>query len=223
LCIIALDTLHRLRHARPIPRGRIRELAAFLDFQACVNAELDHKRPCRAECAATQRRLEQAGCGPRLERYLSQLRALELQRPSMGGDRRGFDHVRAYREAVARLSLDTVSAFALDVEYHDPTLFRIVMQCQILDDVLDYRDDQSLGLPSFLTACTLLSEARALTAEAARRYGDVPELTTAVDVLPLRLALGVVTALTRFAVWAAVARGVSPAPASAAPSASRAN
>ena len=33
LCIVALDTLHVLRHSQPLPRKRISELATFLDFQ----------------------------------------------------------------------------------------------------------------------------------------------------------------------------------------------
>ena len=38
-------------------------------------------------------------------------------------------------------------------------LFRIVMQCQIIDDVLDYAKDMSAGLPSFLTASKSLPQA----------------------------------------------------------------
>ena len=88
----------------------------------------------------------------------------KARRPSIGGDHRRFDDVRSYREAVARLSLATVAAIALNAECLEEesgrliatatwtALFRIAMQCQIIDDVVDYAEDLSAGLPSFLTA-----------------------------------------------------------------------
>ena len=114
LCIIALDTLHVLRHSQPLPRKRISELATFLDFQACTNAAWDHKDLCEAEYQAIRQRLEKAGLGSWIEEYLGRLRELERRRPSIGGDHRRFDEVRSYREAVARLSLATVTAIALN-------------------------------------------------------------------------------------------------------------
>ena len=110
----------------------------------------------------------------------------KARRPSIGGDRRRFDEVRSYREAVARLSLATAAAIALNAEGSEAdiqaahgdsdvdTLFRIVMQCQIIDDVMDYAEDLSAGLPSFLTASASLPQAMALTARAARSYGASP-------------------------------------------------
>ena len=203
LCVAALDTLHRLRHARPLPRRRISELAAFLDFQACTNAAWDHKPLREAEYAAIRRRLEETGLNVWIEEYLDRLRELERRRPSIGGDDRHFDEARVYREAVARLSLATVVAIALnarsldealratdcDSEVH--TLFRIAMQCQIIDDVLDYTEDVSAGLPSFLTATASLPQAIGLTDRASRTYA-----TSGCAALPLRMALSAVSAAT---------------------------
>jgi hypothetical protein len=212
LCIIALDTLHVLRHSQPLPRKRISELATFLDFQACTNAAWDRKDLCDAEYQAIRQRLEKAGLGLRIEEYLSRLRELERRRPSIGGDYRRFNEVRAYREAVARLSLVIVTAIALNGECLEEeirathfdsdvkTLFRIVMQCQIIDDVLDYTEDVSAGLPSFLTASASLRQAMELTARAARSYAGSPEGPSADDVFPVRMALRVVTAVTRLVV-----------------------
>jgi hypothetical protein len=210
LCIIALDTLHGLRHSRPLSRKRIRELAMFLDFQACTNAAWDWKDLCEAEYQAIRQRLEQAGLGTWIEGYLNQLRELERRRPSIGGDHRRFDDVRAYREAVARLSLATVTAIALNAESVEDgiretrsdgdvqTLFRIVMQCQIIDDVLDYEEDLLAGLPSFLTACASLPLALALTAEASRDYGASRGRgrSSLNGALPLRIALYGVSAFS---------------------------
>ena len=170
LCVIAFDTIHVLRHSKPLPRQRIGVMAALLDFGACANATLDNKPYCPKEYEVTRQRLEKAGLSPAVDEYLRQLRELERHRPSARGDHRQFDEIRAYREAVARLSMGIVAATALGDECSEngirathsdddlETLFRIVMQCQIIDDVLDYAKDTSAGLPSFLTASASLRE-----------------------------------------------------------------
>jgi hypothetical protein len=184
----------------------------FLDFQGCTNAAWDHKDLCEAEYRTIRQRVEKAGLGWCIEAYLSQLRELERQRPSIGGDHRRFDEVRTYREAVARLSLAAVTAIALNGEcledeilatHRDSdveTLFRIAMQCQIIDDVLDYTEDASAGLPSFLTACGSLPHAMELTAKAARSYAASPGCSSGDGLFPLRMALCVVTAVTTLVV-----------------------
>jgi hypothetical protein len=203
LGIIALNTIHLLRHSRPLTGSRIRELAMFLDLEGCANADWDRKDLCAAEYQALRHRLEMAGLGLCIEEYLGRLRDLESHRPSIAGGQR-FDDAREYREGVARLSIATAAAIALNVESlddaiqstaRDPdvgTLFRILMQCQIIDDVMDYKEDVEAGLPSFLTASASLSEAITLTAEAARSYA----ISDRRAVLPLRIALSIVSAVT---------------------------
>ena len=215
LGIVALDTLHVLRHAQPMPRSRVRELAAFLDFAGCTNAAWDHKRLCQGRYRAIQQRLDEAGLGACVQAYLARLRDLESRRPRIGGDRRRFDEVRSYREAVARLSLTMAAAIALNDPCREvdidaaqldgdlDTLFRILMQCQIIDDVLDYSADLSAGLPSFLTASTSLPQAMQWTAGAARYYAAGAARSTGDGVLPLRVALSVMTALTTLVVCVA--------------------
>lgn len=212
LCIIALDTLHVLRYSQPLSLPRIRELALLLDFQACTNAAWDHKDFCESEYQTIRRQLENAGLGLWIDEYLSRLRELESRRPSVGGDHRRFDEVRSYREAVARLSLATVTAVALNAacleeaiqatrsDRNLETLFQIAMQCQVIDDVLDYREDLAAGLPSFLTACASQPLAMELTARAARSYGARREGWPVTAVFPLRAALRVVTAITTLVV-----------------------
>ena len=186
----------------------------LLDFQACTNAVWDGKHLCRTGYQTMRRQLEDAGLGSCLEKYLSRLRELESARPSPGGDRRRFDEVRSYREAVARLSLAT--AIAMDGRRIDEeiratrsdvdaeALFRIVMQCQIIDDVVDYSEDVSAGLPSFLTACASLSEALELTAAATRDYGSCANSSER-TVLPLRIAVtfssAAATLILRASTW----------------------
>ena len=212
LCIVALDTVHVLRRGRPLPQKRIGELTTFVDFQACTNAYWDQKQLCAAECRAIREQLENAGLGLWAEEYLSRLRELETRRPPVAGGRRRFEEVRAYREAVARMSLATLVAIALDAESLEEALqdthcdsevealFRIVMQCQIIDDVLDYAEDVSAGLPSFLTATASLPKAIELTAETARSYSSKSHRATRNGVFPLRAAASVVTAAARLVV-----------------------
>ena len=225
LCIVALDTIHVIRHSQPLSRHKRKQLATFLDFQAWTNAAWDRKPLCVSEYQALQHRLETAGLGSWIIEYLTRLRELETRRPSVGGDRRHFNDVRSYREAVVRLSLATIAGIAMNATCLDEgirathgdrditTLFRIAMQCQIIDDVVDYRKDLGAGLPSFLTASTSLSQALALTVAASRSYasgesggaaflgvseveGRRPERSESDDLFPLRVGLYVVSAAT---------------------------
>ncbi len=212
LGLIALDTLHVLRHSQPLPRKRIRELALFLDFQGCTNAAWDHKDVSAADCQAIRSQLEEVGLKLCVAEYLSRLRELERRRPSIGGDHRRFAEVRSYREAVARLSLGTAAAIALHAECLDEgiratqcdcdveTLFRVLMQCQVIDDVLDYTEDLAAGLPSFLTASASLPQAMEWTASAARDYAASAARSPGTGVFPLRMALCVFTAVTKLVV-----------------------
>lgn len=217
LGIIALDTLHVLRHSQPLPRKTISDLALFLDLAGYANAAWDHKSSCEEEYQAIRRRLETADLGSRIEIYLGRLQALESGRPSIASDSQRFDEVRSYREAVARLSLATAADIAFDAKRREngdrnvgaspcdidvDTLFRILMQCQIIDDILDYTEDVSAGLPSFLTAASL-PQALQLTATAARAYAGEPERSSGDVVFPLRLVLRAFTMATTLVVHVA--------------------
>lgn len=67
------------------------------------------------------------------------------------------------------------------------------MQCQIIDDVLDYSRDRSAGLPSFLTACESLPQALELTRQSARGYSGDRRLAWPAGAFPLRAALFLVS------------------------------
>jgi hypothetical protein len=205
LCIVAFDTLHVLCHRKWLPTFRLKLLAALLDCGACVNAAFDRKTRGRHELRATVRLLKDAGISGAVADYLRRLGALERGRPMPGGGRWQFQEVSLYREAVVRLSLGMVATAArvnsgldeaIAATYSGGALnllFRLVMQCQIIDDVLDYSQDRSAGLPSFLTACTSLGQARELTQRAARGYAEGRRATRAADVFPLRAALFLVS------------------------------
>jgi hypothetical protein len=200
MCIMSFDTLHFLRHSKPLPTARRRVLAALLDFGACANAMLDNKGYCREELRLTRRIVDEAGLSSLVEEFLRRLGELERGRPSpfISGQ---CDDVRSYRETVVRLFLGVVATTATGAHCIDEgmratycdddlnILFRIAMQCQIIDDVLDYSQDRSAGLPSFLTASESLPEAMELTRQAACAYADDRDLSRSNSVFPLRLAL----------------------------------
>jgi hypothetical protein len=206
LCIMAFDTLHTLRHAKRLPMPRLRVLAALLDFGACANAAFDHKEYCRHEYRTTRRLLEEAGIGPSVVEYLRRLKNLESRRPLAGQLQGGYPEAVRYREAVVRLSLGMLATTAdvnhsldggIRATFDDADLnilFRIVMQCQIIDDVVDYPQDISAGLPGFLTSSTSLPEALERTRSAALGYADDRGLPRTGAGFPLRSALLLVSA-----------------------------
>jgi hypothetical protein len=208
LCIVALDTVRVLRGSPPLSRRRRRDLATFLDFQACTNMAWDRKPFWMGEYEELRRRLEEAGLGRQVTDYLRLLGALEARRPSVGGDVSRCEEVRSYREAVARLSLAAVVAVATDADDIEDglratdddrdiaMLLHMAMQCQIVDDVVDYREDLRTGLPSFLTASRSIHDALASTVYAARGYGSPAPFGERLA-FPLEAALTALTMLTQ--------------------------
>jgi len=206
---MAFDTLHMRRHSKPLPVTKQRMLAALLDFGACTNAMSDNKQYCREEIRLTRQILDEAGLNSFVEEFLRRHWELERRRPSTLEQDWQFHRVRAYREAVVRLLLGMVATTAIGEgcidegirsTYGDDDLkilFRIVMQCQIIDDVLDYSEDMSTGLPSFLTASESLPEALKRTHQAALGYADNRDLPRSDDVFPLRVALFLASACAK--------------------------
>src|SRR5579872_594526 len=113
LCIMAFDTLHRLRNSKPLPKFKQRMLAALLDFGACANATFDQKEHCRHEWRQTLQLLDDAGILAPAVEYLQRLRELESRRPLPGGVHWQVEDVVLYREAVVRVSLGMVATTAI--------------------------------------------------------------------------------------------------------------
>ena len=212
LCVMAFDTLHVFRKSERLPVHKLRILATLLDFGACANASFDNKGFCRKEYRTTRRLLENAGISSSVDEYLRRLRELEKRRPSPGGDHWQYAKVRSYRESVVRLSLGVIASTAFGNQSVEDgirathcdedlkNLFRIVMQCQVINDVLDYSKDASAGLPSFLTVPASLPQAFELTRRAAIGYADGGDLSLSGDVFRLRVALFGVSICTKLAI-----------------------
>ena len=209
LCVMAFDAVHQLRCSKPLPASTHRVLAALLDFGACMNAIFDGKEYSRKEFELTRQILDEAGLHSIVEAVLRRLSDLEGRRPSPFGDHHQFHDARSYREAVARLWLGTLAATAagsacieagIRATYDDDVLeilFRIVMQCQVIDDVLDYSRDASTGLPGFLTALASLPDAIDRTYQASCEYAHHRDLPRLDDVPSLRTALALASICAR--------------------------
>lgn len=92
--------------------------------------------------------------------YAASLRRYERGRPDAG---EGLRAVACYRENVNETSLAFLWAIASKISFRQAReeirvdsdlrlLFKIIMQCQLIDDTLDVRKDLKRGLPSFATA-----------------------------------------------------------------------
>jgi hypothetical protein len=79
-------------------------------------------------------------------------------------------------------------------------MFRMAMQCQVIDDVVDYREDLAAGLPSLLTASASWDEAVNLTAHAARSYAAGRSRRADGHAFPFDIALHVLTVVTRLVI-----------------------
>jgi hypothetical protein len=139
--------------------------------------------------------------GASLDDYLRRLAVLEMNRPVLSKGASSGPAVKAYREAVVRLSLGMVAATALGDKCLDDgirsidrnadlqLLFRLVMECQVIDDVVDYSRDCAAGLPSFLTVFDDMPRGFEFARSAALGYADVRQLPWNGDDFPWRLAL----------------------------------
>ena len=212
MCLMALDTVHVFRTSQRLSLQRLKTVASLLDCGACANDFFDGNDFSRRKFRATCRMLDRAELCVPVSDYLGRLRALEKRRPVPGGDNRRHRQVQTYREAVIRLSLGMAVATALGnlsiqegtSATHDEKdielLFRIVMLCQIIDDILDYTNDTVDGVPSFLTAHASPSQALTLTSDASTCYAYSGELPSSPHLLPFRVALWGVTVLAKLAI-----------------------
>lgn len=189
LCIMAFDSLAESRHARQLSASTVQALCTLLDLGAWMNADLDGKPRRSADCQNALHELNSAGYKELVSDYLQGLRELETGRPRLLSQNIQFTEVRNYREAVVKLSLGVLAVVALgetpghystkclrdsvDAIDQDPDLnllFRLAMQCQILDDLWDYSADLARRLPSFLTTTQSLRDALQSTAQTSRCY-----------------------------------------------------
>jgi len=182
LCVAALDLAAQTAGRPPLSRERRRSIGSFLDYAAGLNALLDHKPAAARNSAPDETRLGDRGLGALAAEYRRRLTSIECRRPQPGGDANRFLQIQSYRESVVRLALGGAAAITWDAEDLDAGValvdgdrdlrraWRLAMLCQLADDLLDYRADLRVGLPSFLTACRSPRQSLALTVDAAESY-----------------------------------------------------
>ena len=201
LCVAAFDFVHRRRTGGRLSSRRASAASAILDLGGHANRFLDAKGFARGEYTRLRRAVRGSAAGAVAAEYLARLRGLERGRPRAGGSEADHADVVAYREAVAAVSLGAVASVTLGLDALDDgvgalresadtaTLLRLVMLCQVIDDLLDVHSDAAAGLPSLMTAHREPGRALHLTARALRRYSRARDWQVEQPELPLRLAL----------------------------------
>ena len=158
LSLIAIDAALRARGTKFVADRRQAVIEA-MELGALLNDRFDGDA---YNPAALRVRVAWFATSPHREvvwNYAKRLRRLERARPDSS---ECATAVKRYRENVNSLSLATLWALAhaltlanaeMEIERESDLrlLFKIVMQTQLIDDVLDVRHDRCRGLPSFTT------------------------------------------------------------------------
>ena len=159
-CIAAFEFLARLRGGT-LGKQRRLAMAHACDFGSLCDDYYDHRRSDTSEyrtlrCELRRMAPEAATC-----RYIRELRQAERSRPILSarhGEVVGVANaVIAYRTSVLDLSLRwmrEISGLSVEAVKFD-VLLSLVGLMQIADDVLDWKEDQAEGCPSYVTALLL--------------------------------------------------------------------
>jgi hypothetical protein len=153
-CIAAFEFLARLRGGT-LGRQRRLALAHACDFGALCDDYYDHRRLDAAEYRSIRCQLRRIAPESATSRYIQRLRKTERSRPSPAADNAEVANaVVAYRTRVLDLSLrwlQEISGVNIEsVRFH--VLLSLVGLMQLADDLLDWKDDQAAGRPSYVTA-----------------------------------------------------------------------
>lgn len=179
LCIGAFEYLGRLRGGR-LDHTRRTALAYACDFGALRNDFYDQRELDRSFYRELRQSLRLLAPKPAIHRYIRELRQTERERPAFGPD--GFPEparVVEYRLRVIVLSLTWL--VVVSRRSIEPSLFRalvaLVGLVQLVDDLLDWKDDWASRRPTYVTAFlrnwTRLSESRAQIHLHANRFRGV--------------------------------------------------
>lgn len=172
LALIALGVALRSRGLKMGADLR-RAIVEALDFGALLNDRFDGDVHDAAALRAKISWFANSGYRKVARYYAKRLRHLERSRPAIC---EGLAAVKCYRENVNHVSLTFLWALARDVNFADAELeirqetdlrllYQMVMLSQLIDDLIDVRQDLCRCLPSFATGpdvtlaslCTLVS------------------------------------------------------------------
>jgi len=176
-CIAAFEFLARLRGGT-LGRRRRLAMAHACDFGSLRDDYYDHRRLDATEYRSLRCKLRRMAPEAATSRYIRQLREAERNRPNLvpgmaTGTPEVANAVIAYRTGVLDLSLrwmQEISGLSIEsVKFH--VLLSLVGLMQIADDLLDWKDDQAVRRPSYVTAF-LLDRPRTAVAMPLRAQAD---------------------------------------------------
>jgi hypothetical protein len=154
LCISAFEYLARL-NGRKLDRSARTALGYACDFGALRNDFYDQREFNRSFYRQLRCRLRHMAPQAATLRYIRDLRQVERDRPACGPD--GFSEPRAvvkYRTRVLEVSLLWLQAISR--RSLDPRVFQAVVALvglvQLVDDLLDWKDDWACRRPTYVTA-----------------------------------------------------------------------
>jgi hypothetical protein len=173
-CIAAFEYLARLRGGT-LGRQRRLALAHACDFGSVRDEYYDERKFDRTEYRSLRRTLRSIAPDAATFRYIQQLRQAERSRPILSANTTGLvDATIDYRRSVINLSLgwlEGLSGFTVEpAKFH--SLVSLVCLMQLADDLLDWKDDQAGGCPSYVTAF-LLERPRTGVATPLRAEADI--------------------------------------------------
>ena len=157
-CIAAFEFLARLRGGT-LGRRRRLAMAHACDFGSLRDDYYDHRRLDATEYRSLRCKLRRMAPEAATSRYIRQLREAERNRPNLvpgiaSSTSEVANAVIAYRTGVLDLSLrwmQEISGLSIEsVKFH--VLLSLVGLMQIADDLLDWKDDQAVRRPSYVTA-----------------------------------------------------------------------
>jgi hypothetical protein len=173
-CIAAFEYLVRLRGGT---LGRMRRLAMAhaCDFGSLRDEYYDEQKLDLTEYRSLRSALRRMAPEAATFRYIQQLRKAERGRPILSTGTPGVANATIdYRASVIHLSLgwlEVISGSAVErVKFH--SLVSLVCLMQQADDLLDWKDDQADGCPSYVTAF-LLEQPRTGIATPLRAQADL--------------------------------------------------
>ena len=172
-CIAAFEFFARLRGGT-LGRRRRLAIAHACDFGSLRDDYYDQRRLNAAEYRSLRCKLRRMAPEAATSRYIRQLRQAERSRPIIAASSPGVANaVIAYRTRVLDLSLrwlQEISGLSIEsVRFH--VLLSLVGLMQIADDLLDWKDDQAVRRPSYVTAF-LLDRPRTAVAMPLRAQAD---------------------------------------------------
>jgi hypothetical protein len=194
-CIVAFEFLARLRGGT-LGRQRRLAMAHACDFGSLRDDYYDHRILDATEYRSLRCNLRRMAPEAATFRYIQLLRQAERSRPILTASTPKVAHaVIAYRTGVLDLSLrwlQEISGLTIEsVRFR--VLLSLVGLTQLADDLLDWKDDQTVKRPSYVTAF-LVDGPRSSVAMPLRAQADallqsmVAAAKKDADVVPLAMA-----------------------------------